>query len=293
MRALAEQIAVLDGIDTSTIGVMPGVTQRRNVIDPSGGANYSGGSDYAPGLPLLTSSIGLAAAPLPGTLPPKRNVIDPSGGANYSGGSSYAPGVPLLPSTVGLAAAFGNAGGNYVDQDLAGAFNGFEAAKTIMPGVTQRRNVIDPSEGANYSGGSDYAPGLPLLTSTIGLAGLDSLADSVFLRKLSPAARGLFAKGASKKVVSNLVSKVRAARQRATKAPSPMARAQAARNFANMAAALTRVRMARKAILERNTVNGVPVVASRPISPSTLNGMIVDGVPVSASSTYSPTTFWK
>lgn len=267
--SLGEQIAVLDGLaaldpNDGRIGqqraqvdqygrvVMPGVIARNNVLDASDGANFSGGSSYAPGLPLLPSSVGLAglgqvppqvyagaAAPfvapwlprpgkpffgsrpgfgnIPGVLPLRKHVIDYSGGANYSGGSDYVPGLPLLPSSSGLADAFikggygraglgapyiaggyGRAGlgqtGTAVDEDLAAASEAVELGRAmdtndgrigqqraqvdeygnkVMPGVLARSNVLDASEGANYSGGSAYAPGLPLLPSSVGLAGLE------------------------------------------------------------------------------------------------------------------------
>jgi hypothetical protein len=237
MSGLGEQIAVLDGLGAldpsdGRLGqqrarvaqyarqVRPNVLRRRHVLDASEGGNYSGGSSYAPGLPLLPSSVGLAGLrglrAIPGVLPTRRHVIDYSGGAQYSGGSSYAPGLPLLPSSAGLAATlieggygraglgapliqggYGRAGlgqtGSAADEDLAAAAEIVEVAKRldpsdgrigqrraqvdeygrrVMPGVLARSNVIDPSEGANYSGGSDYAPGMPLMPSSIGLAGL-------------------------------------------------------------------------------------------------------------------------
>lgn len=46
------------------------------------------------------------------------------------------------------------------DYKLMGASPTFEVTSTI-----------DPSEGANYSGGASYSPGLPLLPSNAGLAG--------------------------------------------------------------------------------------------------------------------------
>jgi len=214
MVQLAEQIAVLDGLGAIRPGyadgrtganraavdqygraVMRGVLNRRNVIDAGEGANYGGGSSYAAGMPLMPSTIGLAD--MPGTLPTRMHVIDPSGGANYSGGASYAPGIPLLSSTVGLAAAIGAAGGSAADQDLAGAFNALGAirpgyadgrtganraavdqyGRPVMRGVLSRKNVLDASEGANYAGGSSYAAGLPLMPSSVGLAGSTPLPD--------------------------------------------------------------------------------------------------------------------
>jgi hypothetical protein len=261
--SLGEQIAVLDGlaalnpndgrtgqrrarVDQYGRPLMRGVMTRRDVIDPSDGANYGGGSSYAERLPLLPSSIGLAQLPpqvvvgaaapfvapwlfgrrrglgnIPGVLPTRHHVVDYSQGANYSGGSSYAERLPLLPSNaglVGLATAliqggYGRAGlgasfieGGYgraglgqtmsaVDEDLAAASEAVETARqldptdgrtgqfrsrvdeygnAVIPGVLDRSNVLDPSEGANYGGGSDYYPGSPLLPSSVGLAELQT-----------------------------------------------------------------------------------------------------------------------
>jgi hypothetical protein len=236
MSGLGEQIAVLDGlaafdprdgrigqvrarVDQYGRPVMPGVLSRRNVIDPSEGANHGGGSSYAPRMPLMPSSIGLAGfGNIPGVLPTRRHVLDYSGGANHSGGSSWTGGLPLTPSSAGLADAlikggygraglgasliaggYGRAGlgrtMSYADEDLAGAAEAVETArqldpedgrlgqrraqvdeygKPIMPGVLARSNVIDPSDGANYGGGSSYAPRMPLMPSSVGLAGFNA-----------------------------------------------------------------------------------------------------------------------
>lgn len=343
---LAEQIAVLDGIDTSSLDVddgrigqtpalvaqyakptMPGVQMRRNVLDASEGANYSGGSTYAPGLPLMPSSVGLAGfGNIPGTLPMKRHVVDPSGGANYTGGASYAPRVPLLVSSAGLAqaanaplvaggygsaglgqnpnaptvaggygaAGLGNALGSYTDQDLAGAFNGFEAtraldpadgrigqtpaqtnqyAKPLMPGVQVRRNVIDASVGANYSGGSSYAPGLPLMPSSVGLAGMglaamDEVGDLAFMRKLGKIRGKVFLKGASRSKIRQLKGRIRSAQARMGRASKPVARMKAARDAQMAAMQLQSARSARAAVLHANIINGVPVAAARPYTPT-------------------------
>jgi hypothetical protein len=270
--AFGEQIAVLDGFeegsssidyDTSEsdgrIGQMRAdasqyaevtargpagitATRRMNVLDASSGANYSGGSAYAPGLPLLPSTVGLAA--IPSVLPPRMNVIDPSGGANYSGGSSWTGGIPLISSNSGLAAAliqggygrdglgrvrrgrggrglrglagrndgYGRAGLGQpmagADNDLCGAFASIELgrlsdmepndgrigqdrarvdqyARMVAPNVLVKTNVIDPSGGANYTGGSDYSPGMPLIVSNAGLAGLDRMGDNLFRTALA------------------------------------------------------------------------------------------------------------
>jgi hypothetical protein len=265
-RAFGEQIAVLDGFDEGSSSIdydtsdsdgrigqsaanagqyamvtargPAGITATRrvNVLDASAGANYSGGSAYAPGLPLLPSTVGLAA--IPSVLPPKVNVLDPSGGANYSGGSSWTGGLPLTPSNAGLAAAlisggygkdglgrvrrgrglrglagrsegYGRAGLGApmpgADNDLCGAFAAIELgrldpndgrigqdrarvdqyARMVAPNVLVKQNVIDPSGGANYTGGSDYSPGMPLLVSSIGLAGLDAMNDTMLKTALA------------------------------------------------------------------------------------------------------------
>jgi hypothetical protein len=192
---------------------------RNNVIDPSAGANYGGGSTYYPGSPLLPSSAGLAEMEALDRLAninmrvrqtganfqTRGSVIDPSAGANYGGGSTYYPGSPLLPSSAGLAG--GCSGCGSADADLMG----FESrVRQSMPGVQFRANVIDPSAGANYGGGSSYAGGLPLLPSSAGLAGDITSADlarakglmvsqkdlqnmdAVILAKLAPSLRKTF-----------------------------------------------------------------------------------------------------
>lgn len=68
------------------------------MIQGSGGANRSGGSDtWFQGQPFLPSTGGLSAASAP------QRVVSASQGANYSGGSSWFPGAPLMPSSQGLA----------------------------------------------------------------------------------------------------------------------------------------------------------------------------------------------
>jgi hypothetical protein len=97
-----------------------------------------------------------------------------------------------------IAGGYGRAGlgqtGSAVDEDLAAASEVLETVRQldprdgrtgqrraqvdeygrpVMPGVLARSNVLDASEGGNYSGGSNYAPGLPLLPSSSGLAGFN------------------------------------------------------------------------------------------------------------------------
>jgi len=325
MSGLGEQIAVLDGLaaldpSDGRIGqqraqvdqygrpVMPGVLARRNVIDASEGANYSGGSSHARGLPLMPSSVGLAAfsqggewpgslGNIPGVLPERRHVIDYSGGALYSGGSSWTGGLPLTPSSAGLADSFikggyGRAGlgapfiqGGYgraglgqtasaVDEDLAGAMEAVEAArqldpadgrigqqraqvdeygKPIMPGVLARSNVIDASEGANYSGGSSSAPGLPLMPSSIGLAGFQgALAELQTADDLDNAALPLpknVRKVAGKGTVVALKKKAQAAAKRLQRVRmTRRARAKEVHRIAVLGQKLARARQIRREV---------------------------------------------
>lgn len=295
---LAEQIAVLDGlgavlpgyadgrtganraaVDQYAQAKMQGFMLRQQVIDAGEGANYGGGSSYAAGMPLMPSTIGLAD--MPGVLPQRRHVLDASGGGNYGGGSSYAAGLPLLPSTVGLAGhEYGGAVGTYADQDLSSAFNALSVTTGVLP---TRRNVIDPSVGANYSGGSSYAPGLPLLTSTVGLAALDNLSDLQL--RLPRKMRSIVGRKALKSAKANVLSKAsRMRRMSASQKPA------AARYLNTALTKLRKIRYARAQHATRTAMTGgVPVAASMAYSPS-LNGMTVmrGGVPVRTSSTYSP-----
>lgn len=183
----------------------PRLSARKNVIDASGGANYSGGSSFAPGLPLLPSNSGLAgdmalsAAALdemadislrvkqvmPG-VQARAGVVDASAGANYSGGSSYAPGLPLMPSTTGLAGCLSCGGAP--DSAMADLEAMDLRVRQTLPGVQNRSGVVDASAGGNYSGGSSYAPGLPLMPSSAGLAAaLDAVANmSLAVRQVMP-----------------------------------------------------------------------------------------------------------
>ena len=161
-RGLAEQIAVLEGLDGNVVNAY-------DQINASNGANYSGGSSYPEnnGIPLMTSSIGLAGN---GTYSDNDvirayDLINASNGANYSGGSSYPEEnpIPLMTSSVGLAGTMKG----FADGDLLAYANGYGQIPDVLPA---KMNVLDASGGANYSGGSSYAPGLPLLPSSSGLA---------------------------------------------------------------------------------------------------------------------------
>jgi hypothetical protein len=135
--------------------------QRRGVVVAGGGALFSGGSSYAPRLPLLTT--GLAA--FSEKTMPKHALFDPSEGGTYGGGSSYYPGAPLLSSSAGLAADMAALDG--------GAKHAFQAQR-MSPIGSPRELLIDPSGGSTFGGGSSYYPGAPLLTSSAGLAGCSS-----------------------------------------------------------------------------------------------------------------------
>jgi len=157
-RGLAEQIAVLDGLNGNVINAY-------DQINASNGANYSGGSSYPEnnGIPLMTSSIGLAGTD--NDLLFAYDQINASNGGNYSGGSNYPEEnpIPLMTSSVGLAGTMKG----FADADLLAYANGVGQIPNTLPA---RMNVLDASGGANYSGGSSYAPGLPLLPSSAGLA---------------------------------------------------------------------------------------------------------------------------
>ncbi|NJN63455.1 MAG: hypothetical protein HC882_00325 [Acidobacteria bacterium] len=139
---MREMIAMLDGL--GDLG-----SYRMEVVSPSQGANYQGGSSWAPGLPTYPSSNGLAGAQR-GLADVVYDAISPSQGANYQGGSSWAPGLPLYPSSHGLA----------------------EYMASLSPEERRMmaRDVVSASQGANYSGGSSWAPGLPTYPSSSGLA---------------------------------------------------------------------------------------------------------------------------
>jgi hypothetical protein len=114
-------------------------------------------------------------------------VIDPSEGADYTGGSNWTAGMPLVLSNAGLAAD-NYADGTYdgmplsadFDEHYGSTMDTLEGNFNSTEGYTTRQNVLDPTEGANYTGGSDWTPGMPLVMSNAGLAALDAVPDSVF-----------------------------------------------------------------------------------------------------------------
>lgn len=208
--------------------IAPGVMARR-VINASNGGNYSGGSNYPEiPIPLMTSSIGLAdmpgVLPMKRTVAPSNGY---SGGASWTGGMPLLPSNAGLANALidggygraGLGASlidggYGRAGlgstGTAADEDLAAAAEAVAVARQldpadgrtgqmrprideygrrIAPGVLERSNVIDPSEGGNYGGGSSWEPGIPLTPSNAGLAGCGPACGG--LGQASGAARAL------------------------------------------------------------------------------------------------------
>jgi len=322
-RGLGDEIAVLDGLDVSAmdgrIGRTPAsgaeyaqktaynMEYRKNVIDPSEGALFSGGSSYSPRVPLLPSTVGLAAAdadliqggygraglgdsralieggygraglglgyqgvPLEATdqafgssisisdgrigrkpatgaeyahqvaanMEIRKHVLDPSEGANYGGAANWpdSGGLPLLPSTVGLA-----------DADLLN----YSRVQSVLPG---RVNVIDPSGGANYGGGSSYSPRMPLVTSSSGLAELsaadmmDRVSDKAFKARLHPSQKQAFARVAGQRRLKALQGQA----EKIKKAWANMTPAQKARAKGMLARLGTEVGKVRR--IRRNVV---------------------------------------
>jgi hypothetical protein len=213
-----EEIAVLDGL-----GDLPTYYQRRNVIDASAGANYSGGSSWPGDLPLTPSNSGLADADEDLlSYYEKMNVIDASAGANYSGGSSWPGDLPLTPSNAGLAGRDGMYDGHRIediDRHYGSTIGSLEGENSRnIPGYYNRGQVIDASAGANYSGGSSWPGDLPLTPSNAGLAALsfveplDGVSDKLFLSKMFANQRPVFKRLASRSALQNLKSMAMKAR---------------------------------------------------------------------------------
>jgi hypothetical protein len=96
-------------------------------------------------------------------------------------------GVPRSPvSMAGLADEY--ADGTYDGMSLSENFDEvygstmdtLEGSFNKIRGYETRTNVIDPTEGANYTGGSDWTPGMPLVMSNAGLAAFDAVPDQLF-----------------------------------------------------------------------------------------------------------------
>jgi hypothetical protein len=98
--------------------------------------------------------------------------------------------MPLVLSNAGLAAD-SYADGTYDGMPLSADFDEHYGSSmdTLEGNFSSRVNVLDPTEGANYTGGSDWTPGMPLVMSNAGLAGLDAVSDDA-LRKAAARAMG-------------------------------------------------------------------------------------------------------
>jgi hypothetical protein len=150
-------------------------------------------------LPLTPSSAGLASVPdldlaqvytknltrlkkIPSEYNAGRQ-FDPTAGANMTGGSSWNPDMPLTPSQSGLA-------GTYNGHSLDSVDGRYGSTIDKLPDYYNVGGQFNVSAGANYSGGSDWNPNLPLTPSNSGLAELsavvplDRMRDSVFKAKL-------------------------------------------------------------------------------------------------------------
>lgn len=158
---------------------LPNVAPKKRVFASySGSANYSGGSNYPDTAQFPTwaqggagmAGFGAHSYPqdLPNVAPKKRVFASYSGSANRSGGSTY-PDTGSFP----VWAQGGNVG-----------LSGLGACGCRLDGLGTMPNVLPPGRvftsaplGANYSGGSNYPDSgrFPLLSSTIGLAGLGAM----------------------------------------------------------------------------------------------------------------------
>jgi hypothetical protein len=297
MPHLGEEIAVLDGLELGGLDISPAQSEaasvqasnvriRKNVIDASSGANYSGGSSFPDSgrIPLMPSTVGLADADLlayqktVSVLPPRRNVIDPSMGANYGGGSSFpdSGGTPLLPSNAGLA---GCVGGCYAGVPLGelDAYFGTSLSVQGRENVRIRKNVIDASSGANYSGGSSFPDSgrIPLMPSTVGLAGLnavdvtDEANDEMLLAGLGFVStnplrfkRSRFVQAFRQKAGRKRLKRLKGAAQKIQKAyrgMSPAQRQAAIRKLSMLGSELARIRAMRRSLLAKLTGRPLPM----------------------------------
>jgi len=303
MPHLGDEIAVLDGLELGGLDASPAQAEaagaqasdvriRKNVIDASSGANYSGGSSYPDSgrIPLMPSSVGLADADLlayqktVSVLPPRRNVVDPSQGANYTGGSDFpdSGGIPLTVSSAGLAG--GCVGGCYDGIPLGELDAHFGSSMSVQGGnVRIRKNVVDASSGANYSGGSSYPDSgrIPLMPSSVGLAGLNSLdatddaADETLLAGLgfvptNPLRfkRSRFVKAFKQKAGRKRLKRLKGAAQKIQKAyrgMSPQQRRMALMKLSALGRELARIRTMRRNLLMKLT--GRPAPLPVPVRP--------------------------
>lgn len=164
---------------------LPNVAPKKRVFASyAGGANYSGGSNYpdtgsfptwaqgGPGMAGLDACgcrlNGLGT--LPNVAPKKRVFASYSGGANRSGGSTY-PDTASFPT-------WAQAGAGMAGFGAAPSAAEMSAASMMRAGVLPPGRIFASApQGANYSGGSSFPDSgrFPLLSSTIGLAGLGAV----------------------------------------------------------------------------------------------------------------------
>jgi hypothetical protein len=196
-NGIGDPIMLLDGLPFGEAEVV--AARGASALSIAAGGTVSGGSSWEPGIPTLYGSAGLAADydltdkmdrlpndlsnperdflnymnDIPINLPSRKKIIDASRGANYSGGSSYSPGLPLTPSNAGLAGAGSRL--QNIKERIAMRQQMNLRVQQVGQNYQVRNNVIDPSAGANYGGGSTYYPGSPLLPSSAGLAEMEAL----------------------------------------------------------------------------------------------------------------------
>lgn len=153
-----DMIAVLDGL-------MPNPNTNAGYagsqINPSGsgGANYSGGSDFYPGAPTLPSSEGLA-------------------GMEQGWMQDNTPQAQPVDEYAGYLAAFSASPyvvtGDSGDGDAA-AMTGYQGRSfNTQAGYVGQQVNPSGSAGANYSGGSSFYAGAPTLPPSEGLAALEA-----------------------------------------------------------------------------------------------------------------------
>lgn len=230
----------------------------KNVVAPGRGALYGGGSNYYPGGPLVVSGDpGLAAADrdlIEGgygraglgqvTGPMMDEGYGRAGLGRYDKYSDF-DGVPL-----GALDAFFGSSISIEDGRIGReAASGREYAKYLNDDVSVRMNVIDAGEGALYQGGSSApTPVLPLMPSSVGLAGLDAIPDAKFVSKLIKSKGGAFRRVAGRKRIerlSSIATKILKAYPRMT----PMQQQNARAKLAKINAKLAQVRRVRRNIM--------------------------------------------
>lgn len=169
------------------------------VFDPTSGANFKGGSNWDPKMPLTPSVSDLAAVPdidlaqvYTKNLRKLKKIpnlyavgaqFDPTAGQNYSGGSNWNPDMPLTPSQSGLASPYAGFALEEVEKHFGSTLGKLPSAYSLGP-------QFDPTSGQNITGGSSWDPRLPLTPSNSGLAELslvepmDGIMDNVFKSRL-------------------------------------------------------------------------------------------------------------